>query len=179
MKKLIITLGLIGCTLASALAQGTINPLNGLLTRVQICMAAGEYRNAFASDGLRFSIWFGPAGGEPTTQVGGLATIGSTPGIITGWSTILALPGTEADEIVSLRIVGSSDLGIRLDTGVRQVTLAPTSGPGTIIWQTATGTHSDRFLPLIAECPEPSTLALGALAGAFLVVRVRKSTQAN
>ncbi len=179
MKRLLLTLSLIGFTLGSALAQGTINPLNGLLTRVQICMAPGEYRNATAADGLRFAIYFGPAGGEAMTQVGGLATIGSTPGIITGWSTILALPGTEADEIVSLRIVGSSDFGMYLDTGVRQVTLAPTTGPGTIIWQTASGTQPGRFRPLILECPEPSTLALGALAGAFLLFRIRKSTKAN
>lgn len=179
MKKLLLALSLIGIPLTSALAQGTINPLNSPLTRVQICIAPGQYRYATAADGLRFAIYFGPAGLEPTTQVGGLATIGSTTGIITGWSTILALPGTEADQIVSLRIVASSDFGLRLDSGVRQVTLAPASGPGTIIWQSASGTQPDRFRPLILECPEPSTLALGALAGAVLLFRVRKSTKAN
>jgi len=179
MKKLLLTLGLFGLTLSSTLAQGTINPLNTPMTRVQICIGGQNYRNATAADGLKVAIYFGPAGGEPTTQVGGFGTIGSTGGIITGWSPILALPGTEADQIVSLRIVASNDFGLRLDTGVRQVTLAPLTGPGTIIWQSATGTQPDRFHPMILECPEPSTLAFGALAGALLVFRLRKSTKAD
>jgi hypothetical protein len=62
-------------------------------------------------------------------------------------------------------------------TPVKQVTLAGVAGPGTFVWSsTATAT---RFSPLVIVCPEPSTLALGALAGAFLLFRVRKATKAN
>jgi len=66
------------------------------------------------------------------------------------------------------------------ETAIRQVTLGPTAGPGAVIWQTATGTNPNRFYPMLVStlaCPEPSTLALGALGGLFLLLLRRKSTR--
>jgi hypothetical protein len=63
------------------------------------------------------------------------------------------------------------------ETDIRQVTLAPTAGPGTVIWQTATGINPNRFYPIgpILGVPEPSTFALGALVGLLLLLRVGKT----
>jgi hypothetical protein len=59
-------------------------------------------------------------------------------------------------------------------TDVRQVTLAATLGPGTVIWQGATGTNPNKFLPLRFMIPEPSTVFLGALGlGSMLLFRRR------
>jgi hypothetical protein len=62
--------------------------------------------------------------------------------------------------------------------------LAPTAGPGAVIWQTATGTNPNRFRPLVVHAdlsqpciPEPSTLALAALGGLLLLFFRRKSTR--
>ncbi len=56
MKKLLLTLGLMGITLTSALAQGTINPLNNVITRLKIECPLGTTRNLTAADGLAFSL---------------------------------------------------------------------------------------------------------------------------
>ena len=181
MKKLLHTVGIMGLTLTSALAQGGINPLNGTLTRVQICADGQNLRNTTASDGLRFSIWFGPADSAAgdLVQVGNEAVIGTTAGIITGWPSLFVLPQAQPGDAVSLQIRMRNDIGLYWSTDVRQVTPSTGGEPGTIIWQPSGGTNPNRFTPLTFPCPEPSTLALGTLAGAFLIFRVRKSTKAN
>ncbi len=173
MKKLLITLGLMGLTLSNALAQGTINPLNNVITRLKIECPLGTTRNLTAADGLAFSLWYGPAGSnaEDLQMYPSIATIGSDEGLLTGWSSVLALPGIDAGEVASVQIRAGSSGGLYRVTAVKQITLSPASGPGVIIWQ--------RGDPAFIICPEPSTLAISALAGAFLLFRVRKSTKAN
>lgn len=181
MKKLLLTLGISALTLTSALAQGTINPLNSVISRVKICEGGSTLRNATAADGLRFSIWFGPArsmAGD-LAQIGNEAVIGTTVGVITGWPSLFVIPQAQPGEAVSLQIRMRNDVGLYWSTDVRQVTPNTGGGPGTIIWQQASGVSPNRFTPLTFPCPEPSTLALGALAGAFLVFRLRQSTKAN
>ena len=106
MKKLLLTLGLVGFSFTSSLAQGGINPLNNSLTRVQICADGQNLRNATASDGLRFSIWFGPANSAAgdLVQVGNDAVIGTTAGIIAGWPSLFVIPQAQPGEAVSLQI---------------------------------------------------------------------------
>jgi len=181
MKQLFFTLVL---TIFVSLAhgQGTIAFGNSALTRVQILFPNGTFRNATAADGLNFYVFFGPAGttADALTQVqqpDPKAAIGTTPGVMINAPSVFALPGTEPGQIVSLQIKAwNVDRSLCLETRVIQVTLAPTAGPGAVIWQTATGTNPNRFTPMII-CPEPSAFALGALGGLLLLFFRRKSTR--
>ena len=178
MKKLLLIIGFIA-TAILARGQGTIAFGNSALTRVQILLPGGSVRNATAADGLTFYVYFGPAGAtaDALTQVqqpDPKATIGPTAGIMINAPSVFALPGTEPGQIVSLQIrTWNADRSIVCETDVRQVTLGPTAGPGTVIWQTATSTNPNRFGPICI--PEPSTLALGAPGGLLLLLFRRKS----
>jgi hypothetical protein len=181
MKKLLLTLGLAALTLASAHAQGTINPLNGALTRVRFDsnndgVIDPTDQNVDASKGLTVGVFWGAAGSSPVNFAGNM-TIGSTAGVLVGLPTIFAIPGAgDVGTVISLQMRVTSP-GYCGQTEVKQVTLAPAAGPGTVVWS-STATAS-RFGPLVINCPEPSTLALGALAGALLLFRLRKTTNAN
>lgn len=180
MKKLLLTLGLIGCTLASALAQGTIAFGNTVASRF-IMDREGAYVTADA--GFTFRVYYGPAGAsaDALTPAPGFAMIGATtPGVLTGASSVFALPGTSPGEVVSLQIRAFGPNGGQVNnTDIRQVTLAATEGPGTVIWQSFAGTNPNRFHPIVMAIPEPSSIALGVLAGVFLLSRVRKSRISN
>lgn len=180
MKKLLLTFGLIGIAVL-ANAQGTIAFGNNVASRFRINDGLGG-RNITAADGLTFGVFFGPAGTSEgaLTQAPGTATIGATtPGVMTGAASVFALRGTEAGQVVSLQIRAMDSLGKTLGaTDVRQVTLGPTAGPGTVIWQGPSGTNPNRFHPIVL-LPEPSTIALGVLAGVCLLFRARKSIKAK
>ena len=187
MKKLLSIVGLavIYACLNSSLchAQGIIWLGNSALTKIQLC-DNGVLRDATAADGIRISVYFGPAGAsrDSLTAVPGTDAfgIGANPGVLSGSGlSTFALPGTEGGQTVSLMIRVSRPFGIFQETKVAQVILTSAPSPGAVIWQTSGGTHPNRFTPLIFYCPEPSTLALGALAGALLVFRVRKSLKTN
>ncbi|MBK7997910.1 MAG: hypothetical protein IPK15_04055 [Verrucomicrobia bacterium] len=180
MKKLLLTLGLIGIAVL-ANAQGTIAFGNNVASRFRINDGLGG-RNITAADGFTFGVFFGPAGSSEgaLTRAPGTATIGATtPGVMIFASSVFALPGTEAGQVVSLQIRGMNRTGqVLMFTDVRQVTLGPTAGPGTVIWQGPSGTNPNRFHPLVL-IPEPSTIALGALAGVCLLFRARKPIKAE
>ena len=177
MKKFLLTLGLIGIT-TFADAQGTIAFGNSVLTRIT-CFVFPS-RNVTAADGFTFGVFYGPAGTyTDLVMAPGTANIGSTPGVMVNAPSVFALPGTEPGQTVSLQIRAWNDRGWWGATKVAQVMLGPTAGPGTVIWQTASGTNSDRFTPMVVCIPEPSTLALGALACAFLLFHDRKGTRLN
>lgn len=131
-----------------------------------------------AADGFTIGVWYGSSA-DSLQQALGVARIGGTEGVMVGATSVFALPGTEAGQTVALQIRAWDHLGRSAQTYVRQVTLGPTAGPGTVIWQTASGTNPNRFTPLCFCIPEPSTIALGALFGAFLLFRIRKSTRRN
>lgn len=180
MKKLLLTLGMIGCTLASAVAQGTVAFGNSVLTRIQIAPEPGGVpRNATAADGLAISLWYGPVGSSRDQLVMApyVASIGpTTPGILINAPSVLALPGTSPNEVVSLQFRAEGN-GLCGESRIVQVTLGPTAGPGAVIWQPA-GTTG--FSPLVLyPCPEPSTLALGVLGCLAVIIRVRKSSKSK
>ncbi len=180
MKKLLLTLGLICCTLANAVAQGTIAFGNSVATRFVLGDIGGTPTTA--ADGWRFKVWYGPPGSDvdQLQPAPGTATIGqAAPGVLIGAPSVFAIPGTEPGQIVSMQIRGYLDNDSRhwIGTDVRQVTLGPTAGPGTVIWQSRSGTNPNRFYPIVI--PEPSTIALGALAGVCLLFRARKSIKAK
>lgn len=62
-------------------------------------------------------------------------------------------------------------------TDIRQVTLGPDIGPGTVIWQSQSGTSPNRFYPLTFVIPEPASAGIMVLGSAvlFLVNRKRSS----
>lgn len=176
MKKSLLTIALVAMSTVASFAQGTINPLNGALTRVKIDLNGDGIadRNATTADGLTMSVYWGAAGSAAENLLGTM-TIGSTEGVMVGLSGILAVPNAgDAGTAISLQVRASNAEGWRGQTEVKQVSLAPSSGPGTVIWgSTATAA---RFSPLIVTVPEPSTIALGVLGlGSLLLFRDRKS----
>ena len=140
-----------------------------------------------AADGMQFAVFYGPAGStaEQLVKAPGIGTIGNVEGIMVGLPSVLALPGTEAGQVVSLQVRGCNVLGWNAYSDVKQITLGPAEGPGTGIWRG--GPSPNHFsalvvapgMPIVNCIPEPSTIALGAVAGASLLFRVRKSTKAN
>lgn len=190
MKKLLLTLVLVGFTLIGAQAQGTINPLNNPLFRLTLDedQNGTPDRFATAADGFVMNLFYGPANASANdlTQYPQFAVIGDYAGIFTGLPTVLGIPGTDTGDIVSVQMRFSNPLGWQAETKVIQVTLMPAMGPGAVVW----GSSGSRMGPVTATSgpgiivaanvvPEPSTLALGALAGAFLLFRVRKATNNN
>lgn len=176
MKKTLLTIALVAMAAVSSFAQGTIAFGNSALTRVQVALPGTAARNATTADELTISVWFGPAGAnaDALTQAPGTASIGSTAGVMVNAPSVFALPGTEPNQVVSLQIRASSPTGLQGQTKVAQVTLGQTSGPGAVIWQTASGSVETRFTPL-QVVPEPSTIALGVLGlGSLLLFRRRK-----
>ncbi len=178
MKNLII-LGLIALAIGGAHGQGTINPLNGALTRVRVYgyTDEGPHRLARASDNLQIGLFWGPEGG-PADNLAGVLTIGPVDGVLVGLPPVFSVPEWgDAGTVISIRFC--SIAGLYLNTGTKQVTLAPASGPGTVIWgSTAT---ASRFGPLVANpalpicVPEPSTWVIGGLAGLMLLCRCRRA----
>lgn len=185
MKKTLLTLALVALTTVASYAQGTIAFGNSALTRVTVRdRATGVVRgNATAADGLTIAVFFGAAGSSTLTEVvqqGTKATIGTTDGVMINAPSVFGITGTDAGQVVSLQIRAwdTATGGQRMfgQTDIRQVTLAPTAGPGAVIWQGATGTNPNRFTPLVVEIiPEPSTIALAVLGlGSLLLFRRRK-----
>lgn len=170
MKKLILlSLGLAALALASAHAQGTIQLNNSVGTPIRCVDLLGNPQPN--PTGLRIEVWWG-TGAE--LALGGSAGVGNN-GIIFGNSlSVFQIAGSEPGTTVNLQIRAVGD-GAYGQTAIKQVTLGPTAGPGTVIWQGATGTHPNRFTPLIVICPEPCTIAIGAIGGLALLFRRRKA----
>ena len=196
MQKLLLTLALAALT-PLCHGQGTIAFGNSALTKITTRSPDGTGQTPLpASAGYVFGVFYGSANSsQGQLQLApGLAQIGTTAGVLVNAPSVFALPGTEPGQIVSLQIRGwsasfgndwaaSCRAGYFGETDVRQVTLAPTAGPGSVIWQTATGTNPNRFTPLVIGLagdplciPEPSTLALSALSCLLLFLRGRNST---
>ena len=180
MKKTLITIALMAATAVASFGQGTINPLNGALSKVRIdSNGNGIYEStdaaATTTDGIQFTVLWGAAGTAPTHALGTL-TIGTTAGILVGLPAITALPIAAGDvgTVISLQITASGPNGLRGATEVKQVTLAAAAGPGTVTWNSSA--NANRFSQmLIAPVPEPSTIALGVLGlGSLLLFRRRK-----
>jgi len=176
MKKSLLVIALVAMSTVASFAQGTINPLNGSLTRVKIDLngdGVGD-RNATAADGLQFAVFYGAAGSAQPDKVAGVMTIGTTDGVLVGLPSILALAGAgDAGTVVSLQIHAFNDAHWDGLTDVKQVTLAPSAGPGSVVWSSSP--NAARFSPMIITVPEPSTIALGVLGlGSLLLFRRRK-----
>lgn len=189
MKKVLLTLGLATLACGSAVADGTLNPLNGPIRRLTLDIDhdGAPDRYATAEDGFEMRMFYGPANStaENLTLFPQFAIIGTTPGIFTGWSNVTPIPGTQAGQIISVQMRASNPNGWYAESSVVQVALQPEFGPGAVIWGNPelgrighlTATTGPTLI--MSSVPEPSTLALGGLACAFLLLRLRKPTRTN
>jgi len=188
MKRIVIGLAALVTFVGGSFAQGTIQFLNSSLSRV-IYYAIPGAPTVYAPPGTHIGVFWGTdAAGQAAVAglgQGTLATptavIGSAPGIWSG-SVVYPIAGTQEGQRVWLKIagwIGGTDTSIQGATAygegaVVSVVLGPTAGPGTVVWQSATGTATDRIKPFML-IPEPSVVALGgfALTALFLFHRKR------
>jgi hypothetical protein len=112
-----------------------------------------------------------------------VATI-TESGVLIGASSVFAIPGADSGQAVYLQIrvwhasYGTNWLealngfGMYGQTDIRQVTLGPPAGPGTVIWQSSTGTNPNRFYPLVLGRPltPPAVVEVGV--GSFYSLTV-------
>ena len=132
MKKLILILGLSITGIVSGHTQGTINWANNSTTPILVGTSGLNTRIATAADGLTFGLYYGPAGSsaEALVLAPGVATIGTTPGLLTGASTVLTLPGMQGGQTAFVQ-VRAWDVGGQFLQGppIRQVLLGTVGGP--------------------------------------------------
>jgi len=186
-----LTLALVGLSAAATYAQGTIQFLNSALSKIKYIDAPGA-AVADAPIGTVVGVFWGP-NGSSLTLVPTTATITTTAGVFSG-GAVYALPGSQEGQIVSLKIAAWLNKGGQTPPaatdGVRSpgithygesavvttTAIGPTAGPGTVVWQGATGTNPNRAKPFEMQIvPEPSVVALGALGLGALLLRRRKA----
>jgi MYXO-CTERM domain-containing protein len=193
MKKTLLTLALAGLSAVATYAQGTIQFLNSGLSPVKYQAAPGAaIVNVPIDIGAVVGVFWGTTAGDLHLQTP-TARINTTAGVFNG-GAVYGLTGTQPGQTVFLKFAGWVNLGGTTpdaiagrdtpgithygESGVVQtIALAPTAGPGIVVWQGATGVNVNRAKPFTIELvPEPSVVALGALGlGALLLIRRRKA----
>ncbi len=184
----LLILGLAASTVTSTWAGGTFNPINGAVRRLALDFNFDGIADqlATAADGIEMRVFYGPAGSSAAELVAypQFAVIGAFDGIFTGLPTLLQLPGTQSQDIISLQMRFSDSLGLQAATPIIQTRLGPEEGPGAVVW----GRNENQFNSVVTSSshgyalvivPEPSTIAVGILTGAVLLVRFRKSIRSN
>lgn len=189
MKKTLLTLALVGLSAVATYAQGTISFLNSALSRLSYQETIGGpiITGTAVPAGFTIGVFWGTeAGGQAAVQGMGRGTLAtptvtSAAGGIWAGGAVYPIPGSTEGQRVWLKIAGWSGNSVSTATHYGEsatvnVVLGPTAGPGTVVWQGATGTATDRAKPfVIAPIPEPSVIALGALALGALFLRRRKA----
>jgi hypothetical protein len=192
MRKASLFLALVVLTIFlsdSARAQGTIQFLNTSLQKLKFC------QNNVAVDcpaGVVVGVFWGYS--RDTLALALPTVVVQTAGLFNGGAAY-PLAGSNPGEVVYLKIAGwynrsgptplvaaqgpltpgITDWG---ESAVVSVALGPTTGPGTVVFQSATATNPDRAKPFIIgpllPCPEPSVFALGAVGlGLWVILRRR------
>jgi hypothetical protein len=190
MKKLLLTLALV-TSAALVHGQGSIAFLN---PPTVLFKNEGTTVNVpvDVNGGLNYGIFIGATAASLSDQAAAPLATGSTTaaGRMTGVPAVYLLEGTQPGQIVFAQVrawdktfgadwrAASTHNGSYYgETDIRQLeALGPASGPGTVIWQGATGTSANRFFAMqIHLVPEPSTIALAVLGlGSLLLFRRRK-----
>ena len=189
MKKLLLTLALMA-TATLSYAQGTVAFCNSIAATVKYVVGGAAPVVLPTTVAANFGVFWGTSAGALTLNEGPLGTASTVnAGIIVAPSVYGINPGSQPLQVVFMQIRGwdasfGNDWAAARNAGklfgetdVRPVTLGPTAGPGTVIWQGATGTNPNRFNPLtLSIVPEPSTIALGVLGlGSLLLFRRRQA----
>ena len=189
MKKLLLTLALV-TSAALVHGQGSIAFLN---PPTVLFKTAGTTVNVpiDVNATLSYGVFIGATAASLSDQAAGPLATGSptAAGRMAGVPAVYLLDGTQPGQIVFAQVRAwdnafgndwrAAKAGGRFygETDIRQLeALGPASGPGTVIWQGATGTSANRFFAMtIAPVPEPATIALAVLGlGSVLLFRRRK-----
>jgi hypothetical protein len=190
MKKTLLTLALVGLSAAATYAQGTIQFQNSALSKVKYQADVGG-PIVDAPTGTKIGLFWGTdAGGAAGVEGKGRGTlslpttqISATAGVFLGGLVYPVSGGTDAGQRIWMKIAGwDASAGDNFaqsphygESAVVNVLLGPTPGPGSVIFQSAAGTATDRVKPFTITIPEPSVVALGALGLGALLLRRRKT----
>jgi hypothetical protein len=195
MKKALVIVASLGLALASH-AQGTIQFLNSALSRLQYQEFGGGPINTAVPAGTHVGAFWGTdaagaaavagmgrgmlAGPTSLTAAGGIFPALGSPG-----GAVYPVSGTQEGQRVWLKIAAwiggdaqfpqGSGLICYGESAVVSVVLGPTAGPGTVVWQGASGTATDRAKPFVLCIPEPSIMAIGLLGLGALLLRRKGS----
>jgi len=193
MKKTLLTLALVGMTAIASHAQGTIQFSNSGASPIKYQdVPGGAIVNA--PDGCVIGIFWGANPDSLALQLPTTVTTTSSgvSGLYSGGAAY-ALTGSQPGQTVSLKIAGWLNKGGitpnaiegRATPGITHygesavvttLPLAPTTGPGIVVIQGATGVNVNRVKAFVIEpVPEPSVMALGALGLGALLLRRRKA----
>ena len=196
MKKTLLTLALVGLSAVATYAQGTIQFGNSVLNRLQYQEIPGGPITTALPAGAHVGAYWGTdaAGAAALVGAGRGSLAGPTVATIAGglWGAnttpispipVYPVAGTQEGQRVWLKIAAWVGGDAQTPTGwshygestVVSVVLGPTAGPGTVVWQGATGSATDRAKPFVVAVPEPSVIALGALGLGALLLRRRKA----
>jgi hypothetical protein len=154
---------------ASVRGQGTIS-LGSVFARARVCTdlnCSQGYPYLPTTASFVFGVFWSTNRADldsralqPVLPLG--SSYGSIPGLIYApFADSYPIPGTEPGQKVWMRIrawpaffgtnwqsAGSAPLVAVAATDVREITLGPTAGPGTVIWQSSSGSSENRFLSL-------------------------------
>jgi hypothetical protein len=173
MKKTLLTLAFATLAAVASYAQGTITFANTTLSRVSLQTAVGSavYANVPISAPIVYGVFWGATADQLTLNAGALGSASATSAGIIGAGSPYQIDGGAVGAHVFMKIAGwTSAFGRDFatakvagqyygETGVREVVLAATAGPGTVIWSASDLT---KFQPLKLDIvPEPSVIALG------------------
>jgi hypothetical protein len=188
MKKTLLTLAFAALATVVSYAQGTITFANTTLSRVQqeTALDSGVYVNVPLGAPVVYGVFWGTSADSLQLNTGDLGTASAASAGIIGATSPYQIAGGAVGSTVFMKIAGwTSTFGRDFaaakatagafygETGVRQITLAATAGPGTVIWSS---TNTQLFQPLKLDIvPEPSVIALGVLGVGALLLRRRKN----
>jgi hypothetical protein len=185
MKKVIAILTLLTMTASSpAVAQGTITFANTVLSRVTMSAPndpCGTFIPVPLGAPIVYGVFWGTSADNLQLNAADLGTASTTSAGIIAATSPYQIAGGAPGMTVYMKIAGwtasfSRDFAaakvtpgsVYGETGIRAITLAPTAGPGTVIWSQF---NTALFQPLrLDNCPEPSTVVLigvGAIALAW------------
>jgi hypothetical protein len=196
MHKAFVMFALLGFSAAATYAQGTIQFLNSALSRLQYQEVPGGPINTAVPAGTHVGAYWGTdaagaaaitgmgkgslAGPTSLTAAGGIWPAPGSPG-----GAVYPVNGTQEGQRVWLKIAAWIGGDAQSPTGnvlvygesvVVSVLLGPTAGPGTVVWQSAAGTATDRAKPFVLGIiPEPSVWTLCILGLVALYVFGAKS----
>lgn len=193
MKRFFLLVALVYLMATLSYAQGTVEFRNGNLTRVTavnpgVSTVVIPTWAGFINYGLFWgtspdALTLVPILGVNSTTSAGLISVANPfpiPGSTEGQSVFLQVKGWDASFGFDWKTAWLSGSWFG-ETRVIQTTLGSVYGPGTVLWQSTSGTADDRFFPLELSTfpprslPEPTSFALAGLGAAALLIFRRRN----